>query len=39
MKEDVGVMGVGEDFGSSFDELSGSDDVNEEPNSCCVMLS
>jgi hypothetical protein len=39
MKEDVTVVGVGEDLGSLFNELSGSDDVNEEPDGCCVMLS
>jgi hypothetical protein len=38
MKEDVAVMGVREDLGGSFDELSGSDDVDEKPDGRCVML-
>jgi hypothetical protein len=38
MKEDVTVMGVREDLGGLFDELSSSDNVNEEPDSRCVML-
>jgi hypothetical protein len=39
MKEDVMVVEVREDLGGSFNELSSSDNVNEEPDSCCVMLS
>jgi hypothetical protein len=39
MKEDVTVMGIREDLGGSFNKLSGSDDVNEKPNGCCIMLS
>jgi hypothetical protein len=38
MKEDAGVARVGEDSGGSFNELSGSDDVDEEPDGCGVML-
>jgi hypothetical protein len=39
MKEDVMVAEVRENLGGSFNELGGLDDVNEEPDSCCVMLS
>jgi hypothetical protein len=39
MKEDVAVMEVLEDLGGSFNELGGSDDVNEEPNGSGIMLS
>jgi hypothetical protein len=38
MKEDAGVAGVREDSSGSFNELSGSDDVDEESNSSGVML-
>jgi hypothetical protein len=38
MKEDAGVTGVGEDSSGSFDELGGSDDVDEKPDGCSVML-
>jgi hypothetical protein len=38
MKEDAGVARVGEDSGGSFNELSGSDNVDEEPDGCGVML-
>jgi hypothetical protein len=38
MKEDAGVAGIGEDSGGLFNELSGSDNVNEEADSCGVML-
>jgi hypothetical protein len=38
MKEDAGVAGVREDSGGSFNELSGSDNVDEEPNGCGIML-
>jgi hypothetical protein len=38
MKEDTGVARVGEDSSGLFDELSGSDDVNEEPDGCSIML-
>jgi hypothetical protein len=39
MKEDVMMLQVREEFGCRFDKLSGSDDVNEEPNGCGIMLS
>jgi hypothetical protein len=39
MKEDVAVTGLWEDLGGSFNELGGSDTVNEEADGCCVMLS
>jgi hypothetical protein len=39
MKEDVTVAEIREDLGGSFNELSGLDDVNEESDSCCIMLS
>jgi hypothetical protein len=38
MKEDAGVARIGEDSGGSFNELSGSDNVDEEPDGCSVML-
>jgi hypothetical protein len=38
MKEDAGVTGVGEDSSGSFNELGGSDDVDEEPDGRSVML-
>jgi hypothetical protein len=38
MKEDAGVMGIGEDSSGSFNELGGSDDVDKEPDGCSVML-
>jgi hypothetical protein len=38
MKEDAGVAGVREDSGGTFNELSGSDNVDKEPDSCGVML-
>jgi hypothetical protein len=38
MKEDTGMVGVREDSGGSFNKLSGSDDVDEEPDSCGIML-
>jgi hypothetical protein len=38
MKEDTGVAGVREDSGGSFNELSSSDNVDEEPDGCGVML-
>jgi hypothetical protein len=38
MKEDAGVAGIREDSGGMFNELGGSDDVDEEPDSCGVML-
>jgi len=38
MKEDVAMSEVGEEFGSSFNELSGSDDINEEANGGGVVL-
>jgi hypothetical protein len=38
MKEDAGVAGIREDSGSTFNELGGSDDVDERPNGCGVML-
>jgi hypothetical protein len=39
MKEDVMVAEVRKDLGSSFNELGCLDDVNEEPDGCCIMLS
>jgi hypothetical protein len=38
MKEDAGVVRVGEDSGGSFNELSGLDNIDEEPDGCGVML-
>jgi hypothetical protein len=38
MKEDAGVAGVREESGGTFNELSGSDDVDKEPDGCSVML-
>jgi hypothetical protein len=38
MKKDAGVTGVGEDSSGSFDELGSSDDIDEEPDGCSVML-
>jgi hypothetical protein len=38
MKEDAGVARIREDSGSSFNKLSGSDNVDEEPDGCGVML-
>jgi hypothetical protein len=38
MKEDAGVARVGEDSGGSFNEPGGSDNVDEEPNGCGIML-
>jgi hypothetical protein len=38
MKEDASVARVGEDSGGLFNELSGSDNVDEEPDGCGVML-
>jgi hypothetical protein len=38
MKEDAGVVGVRKDSGGAFNELGGSDDVDEQPDGCGVML-
>jgi hypothetical protein len=38
MKEDAGVAGVREDSGGVFNELSSSDDVDEQSDGCGVML-
>jgi hypothetical protein len=38
MKEDTGVAGIREDSGGLFNELSGSDNVDEEPDGCGIML-
>jgi hypothetical protein len=38
MKDDVTVAGIREDLGGSFNELSSSDDIDEKPDSHCVML-
>jgi hypothetical protein len=39
MKEDITVSKVWEEFGSLFNELSSSDDIDKEPNSGGVVLS
>jgi hypothetical protein len=39
MKEDVAVAEVREDLDSSFNKLGSSDNINEEPEGCCIMLS
>jgi hypothetical protein len=38
MKEDAGVTGVREDSGGTFNELGSSDDVDEQPDGCGIML-
>jgi hypothetical protein len=38
MKEDAGVTGVRKDSGGAFNELGGSDDVDEQSDGCGVML-
>jgi hypothetical protein len=38
MKEDIMMLHIGEKFSSSFNELRGSDNVNEESDCCGAML-
>jgi hypothetical protein len=38
MKEDAGVTGVRGDSSGTFNELGGSDNVDEQPDGCGIML-
>jgi len=32
------VIGAGEDLSGSFNELSGSDNIDKKPDGCCIIL-